>query len=513
MSSIAKWLRLDAAACALCLLLAACSSDPTEVEQPPDMATEETAPVTNRIDVPPKVIRNLGITFVEVEERRIQGTLRVPGRFESPPEAHRRYDAPVKGRLNLHVGQYETVETGELLASIDSPEWARMRAQIADAQAAVQEAAGGVSVIEAERSALEQTLELYERRVASIQPMINAGDTHLEDLKAARDVWENRVKELEELRKEGAGKAGDLAAARAELKSAISDMSAEREKRAGYLREQADLRTEREDRSAELKVIDRRIEAAREHLKRRQDVAAQEIAAAASAIGADAATLAEDDHWRAIDSIEIRADRPGRVADLHVSDGAWVEAGASLVHVLDESRVRFRAQALQADLGEIRDGMPGRVAPPRGGSLERAPALDGVIRLTPEADPNARTIDVVLTPESAAEWARPGVTAELEIITDDTVEPVPAVPLRSVIQDGLDMVLFYRDPKDPSKVVRATPILGETDGHWIHVRSAVMAGHEVVLDGVYELKLTGSGKPPEGGHHHADGTFHAGDDH
>jgi hypothetical protein len=41
------------------------------------------------------------------------------------------------------------------------------------------------------------------------------------------------------------------------------------------------------------------------------------------------------------------------------------------------------------------------------------------------------------------------------------------------------------------------------------VNSGVAAGDEVVLDGVYELKLTGSGKPQGAGHFHADGTWHA----
>jgi hypothetical protein len=34
-----------------------------------------------------------------------------------------------------------------------------------------------------------------------------------------------------------------------------------------------------------------------------------------------------------------------------------------------------------------------------------------------------------------------------------------------------------------------------------------------VLDGVYELKLTGAGKAMGEGHFHADGTFHAGPAH
>jgi hypothetical protein len=51
--------------------------------------------------------------------------------------------------------------------------------------------------------------------------------------------------------------------------------------------------------------------------------------------------------------------------------------------------------------------------------------------------------------------------------------------------------------------------LGVSDGKWVVVKSGVKEGDEVVLDGVYELKLAGGGKPMGGGHFHADGAFHA----
>jgi hypothetical protein len=57
--------------------------------------------------------------------------------------------------------------------------------------------------------------------------------------------------------------------------------------------------------------------------------------------------------------------------------------------------------------------------------------------------------------------------------------------------------------------------LGIGDGKWVVVKSGVKEGDEVVLDGVYELKLAsgGQGGPDAGGHFHADGTFHAEPDH
>jgi hypothetical protein len=37
----------------------------------------------------------------------------------------------------------------------------------------------------------------------------------------------------------------------------------------------------------------------------------------------------------------------------------------------------------------------------------------------------------------------------------------------------------------------------------------VAKGDQVVVDGIYQLKLSGAGKSQLGGHFHADGSFHA----
>jgi multidrug efflux pump subunit AcrA (membrane-fusion protein) len=72
----------------------------------------------------------------------------------------------------------------------------------------------------------------------------------------------------------------------------------------------------------------------------------------------------------------------------------------------------------------------------------------------------------------------------------------------------LASIIFRRDPKNPDKVIRMEADLGISDGKWVVVNSGLREGDEVVLDGVYELKLAGGGKATGGGHFHADGTYH-----
>ena len=79
------------------------------------------------------------------------------------------------------------------------------------------------------------------------------------------------------------------------------------------------------------------------------------------------------------------------------------------------------------------------------------------------------------------------------------------------MKDGITHVFFKRDPADANKAIRVEADLGVDDGRWIEVKSEVGPNDEVVLDGVYELKLatSQSGTSQKGGHFHADGTYHA----
>jgi hypothetical protein len=66
----------------LAMCLAACGG-----QDPSPAGAAAAPPPTNRVDIPPAVRRNLGITFARVEMRRVGQTVRVPGHFELLPQA------------------------------------------------------------------------------------------------------------------------------------------------------------------------------------------------------------------------------------------------------------------------------------------------------------------------------------------------------------------------------------------------------------------------------------------
>ena len=114
-----------------------------------------------------------------------------------------------------------------------------------------------------------------------------------------------------------------------------------------------------------------------------------------------------------------------------------------------------------------------------------------------------------------------GRTLVLEILGDLYTLPV-AGGTATRITSGMAFDSQPRFSPDGTSVVFVSDrdgnenlwIMGVDDGRWIAINSGLSLQDEVVLDGVYELKLASqqSGATQKGGHFHADGTFH-GEDH
>jgi hypothetical protein len=245
--------------------------------------------------------------------------------------------------------------------------------------------------------------------------------------------------------------------------------------------------------------------------------------------------------WRRIDVIEVRAQAPGVIESLDLTNGAWASAGSLVLASIEPERLRFRAMGMQSDLPRMRDGLPARIVPPRGGAIHLQDTMEATLSIGLSADPRERTVELLAVPSRLTAWARAGVSAHLEITTAGG-KPDLAIPLSCVIQDGLERIIFRRDPKNPDVVIRmkadlgihdshdggntgtreresdVATDLGDQEGRWIHdgrwvvIRSGVREGDEVVLGGVYQLMIATSGTVEKGGHFHSDGTFHAGED-
>jgi len=451
----------------------------------------EAVPSTNRIDAPESVRRNLGITFAKVESRSVAQTIRVPGQFELQPEARREYRTMLAGRIELLVKQYDRLEEGAALYKLSSPDWRELQNRLSEAE-----------------SVIRQT----EARVSAIPTLIAAHHHHEEILVENIALWQKRVEQLQQTQSSGVVSADDYT-------NAQNTLAIQRAELAEILEKEADL---------EGQIVAAQAEHDAAHARFRLL-----IATASTLLGIDETALAApydlDEHlhtgvhrheepptrpvaaWRGIDEVEVRASLAGVIESVPLTNGAWAPTGTLVLTCVDPDRLRFRAMAMQSDLGRLKSGLPARIVPPKGGSIGLQDTMEATLTLGLSADAQERTVELIAVPSRLASWARPGVSAHLEVITAGGQTEL-AIPLSSAIQDGLSKVIFRRDPKDPDKVIRMEADLGVNDGRWVAVESGVREGDEVVLDGVYQLMIATSGTVEKGGHFHSDGTFHEGED-
>lgn len=449
-----------------------------------DTTTATAAAPTNRIDIPPAVRQNLGITFIEVETRRVAQTLRVPGRFEFQPTARREHRTMLAGRVELLAEQFDSVAPGDPLYRIESPAWRELQQQLTDAIA---------------------TIEQLTTRLASYGPLREAHRNHEQQLEEIIGIRRQRVTQLEELTEAGGGRVSDLIEARSALSTIEAELAEILEKEASLDADESETRSN--------------LNAARSN----KDFLLDKIASLLR-ISVDELTepintpFGPRPRWRSIDAITVAAEEAGVVETISITNGAWATQETAVLTVVQPDRLRFRGVGLQSDLGRIADGQQARIVAPSptraDGSIDLAQHMTGALRVGLSGDPHDRTVDLIVTPDALASWARAGVSAQLEITTDATAAPMLAIPRAAVQQDGLVPVLFRRDPADPNKAISMEADLGINDGRWVVVRSGLAAGDEIVLDGAFQLMLATAqgGGQPKGGHFHADGTFHS-DDH
>lgn len=402
------------------------------------------------IAIPSSVRDNLGITFAKVERRGVAATRRLPGAFELLPTARQEYRALLPGRIELHVTQFQRVEVGTPLFSVDSPQWRQIQHEAVEAEGEIIMAKAALDVARAQRDEVGATLAKQNERIQSLG-QANARSATLE-------VEVNT------------------------LRSSLPRLDAETRAR------EAALREAHEHYDSRLKVL--------------SSVTGISIDSLSARNGEDAA-------WRSIEALVVRSQQAGVIESLLVNQGGWLEEGELAMTTVAPEQVRFHAKAPQGDLGYFREGQSVTMVPAQVGGGDERTAMHGTLTMGLTVNEEDRTLSLYASPVDVAPWAKAGVAGYLEVAVDEAAPTALAIPVAAVIQDGLEQVFYRRSPKDPDRALRAVADLGESDGRWVVVKSGVKEGDEVVLDGVYSLKLTGdTQQTPDGYHYHADGSLH-----
>ena len=488
-------------ACAL-LLSVGCSSDLTETTPP---AVDQQ--ITNRIQLSPEMMGNLGITFAEVDRGVLQLFLEVPGQLVAPSDRQWTVRTPSAGRVQLRVSRWATVREGEVVAELTTPDLANLQSALFETLSERESVVALRETKSSELAPLQSRVTVLEQAVKDAAQRLLESEALAEQTLSVAESSAKRVDELTRLQQNNAlsnrelydAKVADAASREAALSAAtrrddlrkrLVDSELEAVRAANQVRIQ----------ETEVSVLRRREQTASLVLRRRMG----ELAAL-TGISVSKFT-SSNDSWQAIDTVELRAPGKGRVVDLFVGGGEWLSNAQPILRVVDPTELVFRGQVPESDLGRI----------PREASVAILPAVEGLSPidsqlsgLLPVADEVARTIQIEARIQNPDARLPTGLSAVAQVLLRTKSASEVLIPENCVARDGLEWVVFRQDPAELRTVERLPVELGDRAGDTVEVLSGLLKGDKIVQQGVHQLVHAGLGRTPPGFHIHADGSSHA----
>lgn len=200
-------------------------------------------------------------------------------------------------------------------------------------------------------------------------------------------------------------------------------------------------------------------------------------------------------------AFELRAPLDGVVSFADVTPGAVVEAGRTLVSVINPERLWLEARVFEADAPRV-EHSPGASFTVAG--FERTFTVDERtgrrVAVGAVVDRTTRTVPVLFELPNPEGALKPGMFAKVTLYTGQTVRGV-AVPESALVDDNGRPTVFVLAGGESFHKRAVRP--GVRSEGWMQVLEGVKEGERVVSHGAYELKLsTATGAVPAHGHAH-----------
>lgn len=415
--------------------------------------TEATQAESIKVDA--ETAKRIGLKVEPVALRSLAFGTSATGQIEASPSRKVEVTNPVGGTLvRLFVQPGDSVQQGEALAVITSGELAELRVNALDRRA---ETAGTVQAAQTNLQLAQQT---YTRQQQIAQTSIAQAQT---ELRVAQEQY-NRDRELTT---KGALARRDFLESEAHLAEARKALT-EAQSRLDVL----DAGAEKDRAQTALEVARSRAELS----TATYDTRLQQLGAEANEDG----------------TITITAPIAGRIADREASLGQSAQdAGAALMTIIDDRTVLATANVYEKDLEKVTLGQPVRV---KVSSLPDRTFSGKVTVVGTVVEGDTRVIPVKAEIENADGALKPGMFAEVEVVSASQSKPVLAVP-QSALTEIKGQQVVYVENGGGYQPVEVT--LGKTAGDWVEVKDGLFEGDRIVTQRVAQLyaqSLRGGGE-------------------
>ena len=399
------------------------------------------------IQVDAETAKRLEIKVQPVNRQRLAVGIKTSGQIETLPNQKVEVTAPITGTVvELLVKPSEKVSKGQKVAVLSSPELAQLRVESVEKRA---EADANIQQAQADLQLAQQNYE-RQRQIAAAD--IEQART---EFKVAQEQYD-RDQDLE--------RAGAIA-------------------RRQMLESQAHLA---EGKAQVAKAVSRReVLEAENQLKRATaavEVAQSRVRLSSAAYQARLQQLGNSANAKGL--VTVVAPISGTVADREISLGESVtlEAGSKpLMTILNDSSVFATANIYEKDLNQVQTGKPVRV---KVASLPNSTFTGRIAAIATVVEADTRVVPVKAELDNSNGLLKPGMFAELEVLTDRTPIAILAIPTSAVV-DGNGKKLVYVQNGNAYQSVEVT--LGQTFGDLVEVKTGLFEGDLVVTQRATQL--------------------------
>ncbi|MBW4685502.1 MAG: efflux RND transporter periplasmic adaptor subunit [Komarekiella atlantica HA4396-MV6] len=415
--------------------------------------------VTGSVEVDAETAKLLGVKVEQVQRQRLAVGIKTTGQIETLPSQKVEVTTPIQGVkvVELLVEPGALVKKGQPVAVVTSPDLVTLRVEsqdkLAQGQADLQQA-------EADLRLAQQNYDRYQQiaaaEIAQAQSQVAfAQEKYEKDQVLATEGALARRNALESQTQ--------LAEAKAKLTTANSR---------------------------------RDVIAAENQLKRAQAA----VSLAKSNINRSSAIYETrlsqlGNHANAKGLITVTAPISGKVVDREVTIGqSFQDAGGKLMTIADDSRVFATANIYEKDLDKVRTGQQVRM---KVASVPNQTLVGRITRIGSVVEGETRVVPVQAEINNARGQLKPGMFAELEVVTDQTSTATLAIPQSAVVDANNKKLVYVRNGNAFQSVEVE---LGQTSGDLIEIKSGLFEGDSVVTQRapqLYAQSLKGGSKEEE----------------
>ena len=456
-------------------------------------ATEETmtseaqkndASTPTVVRLSPEKLSKAAIRVAEVTRGTLTHTHTVPGRVAYNDNRHIEVTTPSSGILTqLLVQPASDVQSGQILAWLNSPEIGSARADALQLQAASELASDLADrAVTLERNVTAVTSELKKQpdyvalRKQFAGRLLGDYRNRLFGAYSRAQLAESLVKNAVALSPSGTISGKVTQERQAEARAARAALEAECE--------QAMLDARKERRAAEATAGDatRRLAIARQHLA---SLLLSETAIRPDTDMPELSTLgASDDDLDRLSRVAVRAAFAGTIESRHFSAGERVQPTDSLFVLADTSSLWITANIRENDWPAITitPGQPLMVTVP---ALGDAALKATVVYIGREVSPETNAIPIVAQIDNSKGNLRPGlfVRVSIPIGTKDDVLTAPEIAVMQ--HDGRSFVFT---PESGDRFRRVDVMTGEDGDGRVEIVQGLNAGDRTVTHGAFALK-------------------------